>query len=104
MANSPRSSPLLPAQVRLFRSSCSLSPLSRSLTVGSALRSNPFAPYVPCHRVIASTLFVGGFCGEWTASGEGKKTSEKFELLRREGVEFDGKGYLKDRLKLWDGK
>ncbi|BGP30960.1 hypothetical protein JCM10296v2_002722 [Rhodotorula toruloides] len=81
--------------------------------VGSALRSNPFAPYVPCHRIIASTLFIGGFCGEWTGktksagakqAGEGKKTSEKIELLRREGVEFDSKGYLKDKSKLWDGK
>ncbi|EMS25593.1 methylated-DNA-[protein]-cysteine S-methyltransferase [Rhodotorula toruloides NP11] len=81
--------------------------------VGSALRSNPFAPYVPCHRIIASTLFIGGFCGEWTGknksagakqAGEGKKTGEKIELLRREGVEFDSKGYLKDKSKLWDGK
>ncbi|BGP23636.1 methylated-DNA-[protein]-cysteine S-methyltransferase [Rhodotorula toruloides] len=76
--------------------------------VGSALRSNPFAPYVPCHRIIASTLFIGGFCGEWSKSpsqaGEGKKTGEKIELLRREGVLFDSKGYLKDKSKLWDGK
>jgi len=29
--------------------------------VGSALRHNPFAPFVPCHRVIASNLYIGGF-------------------------------------------
>ncbi|KAF8075801.1 6-O-methylguanine DNA methyltransferase [Lyophyllum atratum] len=29
-------------------------------SVGSALRNNPFAPYIPCHRVIASNFFVGG--------------------------------------------
>ncbi|KAH8920440.1 hypothetical protein BT69DRAFT_1352397 [Atractiella rhizophila] len=31
--------------------------------VGQALRKNPFAPRVPCHRVIASDLFIGGFKG-----------------------------------------
>jgi O-6-methylguanine DNA methyltransferase len=29
--------------------------------VGGALRNNPFAPEVPCHRVIAADGFVGGF-------------------------------------------
>jgi O-6-methylguanine DNA methyltransferase len=29
--------------------------------VGGALRNNPFAPEVPCHRVVASDGFVGGF-------------------------------------------
>lgn len=42
-------------------------------SVGAALRDNPFAPFVPCHRVIASSLFVGGFLGEWKTlrGGEG---------------------------------
>ena len=31
--------------------------------VGQALRRNPFAPRVPCHRVIASDLGIGGFAG-----------------------------------------
>ena len=31
--------------------------------VGQALRRNPFAPQVPCHRVIAADLRMGGFCG-----------------------------------------
>ncbi|BGP46953.1 hypothetical protein JCM10450v2_002805 [Rhodotorula kratochvilovae] len=87
--------------------------------VGSALRNNPFAPFVPCHRVIASTLYIGGFGGEWIKSGaaavknggkavgkedEGRRTAEKVELLRREGVEFDAKGYLRSKAVLWDGK
>ncbi|GAA5912580.1 hypothetical protein JCM6882_004807 [Rhodosporidiobolus microsporus] len=78
--------------------------------VGSALRNNPFAPTVPCHRIIAATHFIGGFCGEWISEPKigkfvaGKKVTEKLELLRREGVEFDGKGYLKDKGCLWDGK
>ncbi|RYH20443.1 MGMT family protein [archaeon] len=27
--------------------------------VGSALRKNPYAPVVPCHRVVASDLTLG---------------------------------------------
>ena len=30
-----------------------------------ALRRNPFAPKVPCHRVIAASLELGGFSGQW---------------------------------------
>jgi len=43
--------------------------------VGNALNKNPYAPYVPCHRVIASDGSLGGFRG-------GLK--KKAELLRRE--------------------
>ncbi|KAI0317689.1 6-O-methylguanine DNA methyltransferase, partial [Amylostereum chailletii] len=43
-------------------------------SVGGALRNNPFAPWVPCHRVVATDLFVGGFKGEWKGrSREGKE-------------------------------
>ncbi len=45
--------------------------------VGNALNKNPFAPKVPCHRVIKSDGSVGGF-----ASG----TRNKIKLLRREGI------------------
>ena len=31
--------------------------------VGQALKHNPYAPQVPCHRVIASDLTPGGFMG-----------------------------------------
>ncbi len=29
--------------------------------VGSAMARNPFAPFVPCHRVVASGMTLGGF-------------------------------------------
>ena len=51
--------------------------------VGNAMRNNPFAPEVPCHRVVASDGGLGGFGGEW---GEGGKREEKVKLLRGEGV------------------
>ena len=32
--------------------------------IGQALKHNPFAPDVPCHRVIASDGSIGGFHGQ----------------------------------------
>ena len=32
--------------------------------VGQALKNNPSSPIIPCHRVIASNYFIGGFWGE----------------------------------------
>lgn len=58
--------------------------------IGNALRNNPFAPRVPCHRVVASGGGIGGFGGEWGA--QGKHASEKVELLKQEGMRVDRKG------------
>jgi len=52
--------------------------------VGQALRRNPFAPDIPCHRVIASDLSPGGFQG----AEKGTAVRRKLALLRAEGVEF----------------
>ncbi|KAI0594249.1 6-O-methylguanine DNA methyltransferase [Biscogniauxia sp. FL1348] len=60
--------------------------------VGNALRRNPFAPQVPCHRVVATGGNLGGFKGQWPKNGEGITIDEKKKLLRKEGVRFDGKG------------
>jgi len=65
------------------------------MLVGSALKNNPFSPYIPCHRVIASDLFVGGFFGEWGKDHKsGKRYNQKISILAREGVRFNGTGYL----------
>jgi len=45
--------------------------------VGNAMNKNPYWPKVPCHRVVKSNGFVGGF-----ASG----TKKKIELLEKEGI------------------
>jgi methylated-DNA-[protein]-cysteine S-methyltransferase len=111
--------------------------------VGNALRNNPFAPDVPCHRCVSKTGFITGFDGESidqktfkrekdgsvggsarqskpkgmkaeqyaaqspAARGDGlrgKKLALKLQLLRKEGVEFNEKGMLIDRKKMfWDG-
>jgi len=61
--------------------------------VGNALKNNPFAPAVPCHRVLAADGSIGGFGGSWGRKGEeGTNDQEKRRLLREEGVRFDGRG------------
>jgi O-6-methylguanine DNA methyltransferase len=63
---------------------------SSARAVGNGMRNNPFAPDVPCHRVVAADGKIGGFHGEW--GEEGKYAGEKVRMLRGEGVKFDGKG------------
>ena len=64
--------------------------------VGQALRVNPFAPKVPCHRVIGSDLRLGGFQGRRA----GVALRRKQELLAAEGVRFvDGR--LEDPGRIW---
>ena len=53
--------------------------------VGQALRRNPFAPEVPCHRVIAAD---GALCG-FNGHREGPELVRKRQLLAAEGVELD---------------
>ncbi|KAJ6441738.1 Iron sulfur assembly protein 1 [Purpureocillium lavendulum] len=61
--------------------------------VGNALRRNPFALGVPCHRVVAADMALGGFKGKSLArDGEGITLDEKRRLLRAEGVRFDAAG------------
>ena len=58
--------------------------------VGKALNHNPFAPQVPCHRVVGSTGLLTGY-----ADGIRKKR----QLLVKEGVQFtrSGRVVLKNR-------
>ena len=63
--------------------------------VGQALRRNPMAPDVPCHRVIGSDLRPGGFMGRQ----DGEACRHKIERLSREGVAF-ASGKLVDPARL----
>jgi methylated-DNA-[protein]-cysteine S-methyltransferase len=55
--------------------------------VGNALHHNPFAPEVPCHRVVKTGATIGGFCGASEGSGS-FQISRKFAMLAKEGVLF----------------
>jgi len=108
-------------KVSTYKDVCAALGSGSPRSVGGALRNNPFAPRIPCHRVIASSFFVGGFKGEWAApvrqlsdgadaaekvgekmknwhepfrgAGLGPLQNEKVRMLVCEGVDFgkDGK-------------
>ncbi len=46
---------------------------------GQALNKNPYAPHVPCHRVISSAGSIGGYAGG---------VARKRALLRNEGAQI----------------
>ncbi|CAK1355572.1 Methylated-DNA--protein-cysteine methyltransferase [Cercospora beticola] len=70
--------------------------------VGGALRRNPFAAEVPCHRVISANGYIGGFLGEWHEAPSGINQTKKLELLKQEGVLFTEKGMLVEQSRFWD--
>jgi len=47
--------------------------------VGTALKKNPYAPKVPCHRVINSDGSIGSYKGK-------RNSKEKIRLLKKEGI------------------
>lgn len=55
--------------------------------VGTALKNNPFAPAVPCHRVVKSDGTIGGFMGRT----KGETIEKKMQMLAAEGIKFEGK-------------
>jgi methylated-DNA-[protein]-cysteine S-methyltransferase len=50
-----------------------------SRAVGNALNKNPYAPIVPCHRVVRSNGEVGGFA---------KGAKVKVKMLEKEGIQI----------------
>jgi O-6-methylguanine DNA methyltransferase len=67
--------------------------------IGQALKRNPDAPEVPCHRVVKADGTVGGYAG----SLHGEHVDEKRRLLEQEGIEIE-KGKVKNfEDRLWTG-
>ncbi len=67
--------------------------------IGQALSRNPYAPEVPCHRVIRSDLTLGGFSSQL----DGPEVARKARLLAAEGVTFDNTAKLTDPSRFWQG-
>ncbi|KAJ2305810.1 hypothetical protein IWW51_002799 [Coemansia sp. RSA 2702] len=62
--------------------------------VGNALGKNPFCPQpIPCHRILPSDCYIGGFSGDTKSKIFFKKAK-----LEKEGLQFDDKGFLVDSL------
>jgi len=51
--------------------------------IGSIMHVNPYAPSVPCHRVVHKDGRIGGF-------GDRRGVARKIELLAGEGVQVEG--------------
>jgi methylated-DNA-[protein]-cysteine S-methyltransferase len=60
---------------------------------GRALAKNPFAPEVPCHRVVRSDGELGGFFGKKLGTG----LEAKRRLLESEGIVFEENGRVAGR-------
>ncbi|NVM54118.1 MAG: MGMT family protein [Candidatus Helarchaeota archaeon] len=59
-----------------------LGTINLSRAVGNALNKNPFPIVVPCHRVVRSNGFIGGFA---------KGTEKKVKLLKEENILINSK-------------
>lgn len=77
---------------------CTYSDIAKALgcrgyrAVGMALNRNPYAPKVPCHRVVGSSGMLTGYAGG---------LMKKRHLLAQEGILFEGrKVNLDQRCKL----
>jgi methylated-DNA-[protein]-cysteine S-methyltransferase len=66
-------------KITTYKSLASYFNLKAYRAVGKIMNKNPYAPIVPCHRVILSSGEIGGF-----ARGKEKK----MEMLKSEGIEF----------------
>lgn len=62
--------------------------------VGTALRENPYAPKVPCHRVVNSSGTVGAYKGK-------QNSKEKIRLLRKEGIKIKDNKIIDFKKKLF---
>ncbi|QAT17503.1 methylated-DNA--protein-cysteine methyltransferase [Candidatus Velamenicoccus archaeovorus] len=57
-----------------------------SRAVGNALNKNPYAPFVPCHRVISSDGSLGGFRGGLVKKLRLLKQERKFSRAKKSMV------------------
>jgi methylated-DNA-[protein]-cysteine S-methyltransferase len=79
--------------VTTYGSLAALLECGSSQAIGQALRNNPFAPEVPCHRVVKKDGSLGGFFGHSTDRAQMRKRRR----LEDEGIIFDPYGKIPER-------
>lgn len=79
--------------VTTYGSLAALLECGSSQAIGQALRNNPFAPEVPCHRVVKKDGSLGGFFGHSTDRAQMRKRRR----LKDEGIIFDPSGKIPER-------
>jgi methylated-DNA-[protein]-cysteine S-methyltransferase len=79
--------------VTTYGSLAALLECGSSQAIGQALRNNPFAPEVPCHRVVKKDGSLGGFFGHSTDRAQMRKRRR----LEDEGIIFDPSGKIPER-------
>jgi methylated-DNA-[protein]-cysteine S-methyltransferase len=79
--------------VTTYGSLATLLECGSSQAIGQALRSNRFAPEVPCHRVVKCDGSLGGFFGDRTDLAQMRKR----RILEDEGIIFDPSGRIPER-------
>ncbi len=53
--------------------------------IGQIMHHNPYAPQIPCHRVVRSDGTIGGFMGKTKDA----KIERKIKLLSQEGIKIN---------------
>ena len=61
--------------------------------IGQFMKHNPYAPEVPCHRVVASDGTIGGFMAKKAV----QKLQKKYGCCARREYKYQGKKFLLSR-------
>lgn len=77
------------ATYKAVASACKIHPRE----AGRIISQNPYAPEVPCHRVIMTDRSIGGY------TYDGRQNPEKkIQILKREGIRIDNRKVRKEFL------
>ncbi len=84
---------IAPGFVTTYGALAALIGCGSSQAIGQALKNNPSAPEVPCHRVVKADGSLGGLFGDSTNQAQIRKR----RLLEDEGIVFDPSGRIPER-------
>jgi len=68
--------------------------------VGQALKRNPCAVTIPCHRIVRADRSLGGYFGASNLADH--KMQMKISILKEEGVQFEACGHYNNSIRVLD--